>query len=180
MLDYQAEKPRYQPTRKDSVWRLYRLAYYELHLLVFLVVGFKVGPNLFLFHRPFSPGLAGYVRYTDTYVPIIAAIKAYNRDCGNLPLSSFELPPAYRPRNFQGDDGYINDTTSITFFVGDHGVLEYEFFPGKEGWYIHAPRYDGSLPAPIVAAAPKPTTPAVTQPAAPPSSSLPTSTPHGQ
>lgn len=179
MLDYESPKPRYLPTPEDGAWRLRRLGYYGSQLLLFFVIVCRLGPNLILFHSPFSPGPAGYVRYTKDYIPIIAAIKAYNRDWGQLPLDSNDLPPAYQPPNFQGDVGEILGTTSITFPVGAHGVLEYEFSPVQEGWYIHSPRYDGPLPAPIVVAAPKPTTQATTQPTAQPSSGSPLNTTNG-
>ncbi len=73
-------------------------------------------------------------------------------------MDNFDLPPEYMPRGFNGEIGEIFNTTSITFQVGDHAVLEYEFSPPIEGWIVHSPRYDGRIPAPIVAAAPKPVT----------------------
>jgi hypothetical protein len=115
-----------------------------------------------LFHSSFSPSLTDYARQTDRFVPTIAAIKAYNRDFGKLPAVAYELPSEYQPSTHDGDYGEIVWTTSITFQAEGWAVLEYEFSPEKEGWTIHAPRYDGPIPAPIVTAAPKPTTRAAT------------------
>jgi hypothetical protein len=117
----------YQPTPEDRAWRLRRLGYYILQIALFLLVGFRVGPNLILFHSPMSPTPADFVPFTERFVPVIAAIKAYNRDYGKLPVDSYDLPPEYGP-----------------------------------------PNYDGPIPAPIVTAAPKPTTrTAASQPAIP-------------
>ncbi|MGA2443077.1 MAG: hypothetical protein ABSH08_19155 [Tepidisphaeraceae bacterium] len=157
MLEYDARRPRYRPTPEDRVWLLYRLGWYGFQLLLLLAIVYRIGPNLFLFHSPFSPRPEDFVSYTNEYVPIIAAIKAYNRDFGKLPFDS-DLPPEYMPRGYKGVVGEIVNTTSITFPLADHIVLEYEFSPAMEGWIVHSPRYDGRIPAPIVPAAPKPVT----------------------
>lgn len=162
MLDYEAKLPRYQPTPEDRRWLLRRLSYYLAHLVVLAFIGYQAGPNLIMFHSLFSPTPAEYAaiaqqRYTTT----IAAIKAYQRDNGSLPRITYDLEGTYLPKDF-GELGTIFETTSVTFGL-DRAIVEYEFTPASEGWFIHAPRYDGRLPAPIVAAAPA-TRPAVTQP----------------
>ncbi len=158
MLDYEARKRHYSPTPEDRRWLLYRLGWYGLQLLLFLAIVYRIGPNFFLFHSPFSPDPEDFVALTRNYVPIIAEIKAYRRDFGKLPMDSYDLPPEYTPRGFNGANGEILNTTSITFPTGLHAVLEYEFSPPIEGWIVHSPRYDGRIPAPIVPAAPKPVT----------------------
>jgi len=163
-LEYQPAKPQYHPTSEDRTWRVYRFGYYGLQLLPLSIISFWIGPNLVLFHSPLSPGPADYAQLTNDYIPMIAAIKAYRRDFGQLPASSYGLPPEYRPPNYHGGDGEILNTTSITFTVAKQSVLEYEFSPMKEGWIIHSPRYDGPIPALIVHAAPKPITASVSTP----------------
>jgi hypothetical protein len=163
MLEYEARIRNYHITAEDQAWLVRRLAYYASQVVVFLLVALRIGPNLILFHSPLSPGPADYVQFTKDDVPMIAAIKAYKRDFGTLPAGSWNLPPAYEPANYRGGGGEILNTTSITFTVGLSGVLEYEFNPASEGWIIHSPRYDGRIPAPIVQAAPKPTSQPVTQ-----------------
>ena len=164
MIEDETRKWHYHPTREDRAWLLRRFGWYGFQLLLFLSIIYRIGPNLVLFHSPFSPSPEDFVPYTEDFVPTIAAIKAYNRDFGKLPLDAMELPPEYMPPGGVGVNGEILDTTSITFGAGKSAVLEYEFSPAKEGWIVHSPRYDGRIPAPIVAAAPKP----VTQPSASP------------
>ena len=110
-----------------------------------------LGPNLILFHAPWGPSPAEYAHISQQYAQLIAGIKAYRRDFGALPFSSYEMPSAYRPRNYHGPEGEILGTTSITLPAG-HAVFEYEFSPAMEGWKVYSPRYDGPLPAPIVPA----------------------------
>jgi hypothetical protein len=172
MLDPNAQIPlNYKPTPEDLAWRLYRTGWWGFQLLLFLTIAWRIGPNLLLFHSPFSPGPEDYVPYTKQYAPIIAAIKAYDRDFGKLPDDSWGLPPQYMPPGFKGEGGEILPATSLTIPIGAQGVLEYEFSPEKEGWWVHSPRYDGPIPAPIVPAAPK----LATQP----STTSPTNASHG-
>jgi hypothetical protein len=167
----QDERPPYRATPEDRAWLWRRLRYYGLQLLLFLAIVYRIGPNLFLYHSPLSPSAADYVRYTKQYVPIIAAIKAYNRDFGKLPAGDFDLPPDYLPANYHGGGAEILGT-SITFETAEFGVIEYDFSPTSEGWIMHFPRYDGRIAAPIVAAAPKPSA----QPSVGPA----TTAPHGK
>ena len=110
MLEYEVRKPHYTPTPEDRAWRLRRLGWYGFQLILFLAIVYRIGPNLVLFHSPFSPSPAEYVAFTNDYVPMIAAIKAYNRDFGKLPMGSFDLPPKYKPRGFKGENGEIRAT----------------------------------------------------------------------
>lgn len=158
MLDYEAARERYEPTPEDRAWQRKRFAWYGFQVFLFFAIVYRIGPNLILFHSPFSPGPKDFVPLTSQYVPIIAAIKAYHRDYGTLPFESVDLPPQYMPPGYMnnGQNSEILNTTSITFQAADSSVLEYEFSPMIEGWKVHSPRYDGAIPAPIVAAAPKP------------------------
>jgi hypothetical protein len=157
--DYQTHKPQYHATDEDRAWLVRRLAYYALHPLLLLIIVYRIGPNLVLFHSMLSPGPADYVSYARQYAPMIAGIKAYQRDNGKLPADSDEVPAKYLPPNFTCDIGEIGEATSITFPAGAYNVIEYEFSPPHEGWIIHSPRYDGRIPAPIVEAAPAPIAP---------------------
>ncbi len=161
MLDYETKLPRYQSTPEDRRWLLRRLFYYLGHVVVLGLIGYWAGPNLIMFHSLFSPTPADYAAIAEgECTTAIAAIKAYQRDNGSLPSGTWELGGTYLPRN-SDPTGNILSTTSVTFGLG-RAVVEYEFTPAREGWFIHAPRYDGRLPAPIVP--PSPTTrPAVTQ-----------------
>ena len=115
-----------------------------------------------MFHSLFSPTPADYAAIAQQrYTTAIAALKAYQRDNGSLPDSTWDIPETYLPKD-SSELGTVCGTTSVTFGL-NRAIVEYEFTPATEGWFIHAPRYDGRLPAPIVAAAPA-TRPAVTQP----------------
>jgi hypothetical protein len=166
MLDYEAGKERYEPTPEDRVWLGRRFGWYGFQVLLFFAIVYRIGPNLILFHSPFSPAPRDFVPLTSQYVQIIAGIKAYHRDYGVLPFTSMDLPPQYMPAGAQNQAyGEILNTTSITFGTDDWSVLEYEFSPVIEGWKIHSPRYDGPIPAPIVVAAAKPVAPSSSAPA---------------
>ena len=170
-----ARQTSYRPTAEDRSWFCRRLAWYGFQCLLFVSIVYRVGPNFVLFHSPFSPGPQYYVQFTHDYTSMIAAIKAYKRDFGELPIDS-ELPQEYFPPEYTGGRGQILNTTSITFPLQrpeaffPFGVLEYEFSPEKEGWIVHSPRYNGPIPAPIVPAAPKPATQPATSPTSGPTS----------
>jgi hypothetical protein len=166
----QDDRPPYRFTPEDRAWRWRRLGYYGLHLLLLLAIVYRIGPNLVLYHSPLSPRPGDYLRYTQPYVPIIAAIKAYNRDFGKLPEGDFDLPPEYVPANYHAFNEISG--TSITFSTSDYGVIEYDFSPASEGWIVHFPRYDGRIVAPVVTAAPTPSTQ--------PSAGAAASAPHGK
>src|ERR1043165_5324672 len=92
MLEYETQRVRYQVTPEDRVWLGWRLMYYAAHVVLFLTIIYRAGPNLFLFHSMSSPTPGDYAKFTRTYVPLIAAIKAYQRDYGALPADDYELP----------------------------------------------------------------------------------------
>jgi hypothetical protein len=153
MLDYESHLPRYQPTPGDRTWFWRRMAYYVLHLLLLGLIVYRVGPNLFLFHSPFSPTPIEFAQIARKYAPMVAAIKAYQRDYPNAVLDiTDELPPPYMPPNGNQLYGSIAARPSVTFPTGS-AVLEYDFTPAIEGWVVHSPRYNGRISAPTVPAA---------------------------
>lgn len=155
-IDYANAKRKYEPTREDLKWDDRRFAYYFVHVLLFALIVYRIGPNMFLFHSPFSPPPAHYAALAKQYEPLIAAIKAYQRDFGKLPSDSYSLPESYRPAGYTAGDGQIIGTNSITFGPTEYSVIEYNFAQPGEGWTVYAPRYQGPIPAPIVLAAPSP------------------------
>ncbi len=157
MLEYEPTPQLYQPTAADRGWRWRRIAYYLCQAGIFLAIALEFGPNVIMFHQVLRPGDAYYSAMTTEFVPLIAAIKAYQRDFGSLPGDAYTLPPQYLPKNYDGPNGEILQFTSITLQI-DRCVLEYEFTPANEGWIMHSPRYEGRISAPLVQAAPKPAT----------------------
>jgi hypothetical protein len=157
MLDYETRKQTYQRTPEDVAWRLRRIAYYFGHVLLFAAIVWRVGPNLFLFGSPFTPPPAHYAPLTHEYVPLVAGIKAYQRDNGGkLPFDPYQLPRGYVPAGYQGQHGAMLGTPTLTFMVSNYAVLAYDFRPASEGWFVYAPRYYGPVPAPLVQAAASP------------------------
>lgn len=162
MLEYESRPARYIPTAEDRQWLLRRWLYYLAHPLFVFLIAYTIGPNLVLFHRPWSPSPAHYATLTGPYVSMVAAIKAYQRDHGSLPVYTEYLPEGYRPADYHGNVGTIYGFPTVTFQVGEYSVLAYDFTPVTEGWIIYAPRYQGPIPVPIVPAAPSPATRPVT------------------
>jgi hypothetical protein len=156
-LDYRTPKRSYLPTAADRRWFHRRLLYYAGHVLLFAAIIYRAGPNMFLFHRPWSPKAADYTAMTRDYVAMIAAIKAYQRDTQSMPFDTLELPKGYQPSNYRGEIGRIYGTPRVTFAIG-HNVLVYDFSSATEGWYVYAPRYHGPIAAPRVPPAPPPVT----------------------
>jgi hypothetical protein len=156
VLDYEKQEPRYVPRPEDRRWRLRRIAYYLGHVVLFGAIVYRAGPNMFLFHSPFSPPPQHYAGLAKQYMPLVAAIKAYQRDFGKLPMDSFNLPPRYRPAGYTAGEGAILGTNSITFGPIEYSVIEYNFAQPGEGWTVYAPRYKGPIPAPLVLATPSP------------------------
>jgi len=148
-LEYEHRKPRYLPTAEDRAWQIRRVAYYLGQVIVFFLIVYRAGPNLWLFHSPSSPPPSHYAELTKPYVPMIAAIKAYQRDRGRLPPHSELLPRSYRPVEYDAGEGMIIGTT-ITFGPVEHSVLAYDFSTFSEGWIVYAPRYKGPIPASLV------------------------------
>lgn len=155
MIQSETGRPRYATTAEDSAWFFRRLGYYLAHALVFFVIVKWIGPDLIIYCQ-FSSSPDYYAKLSQPYMPMIAAIKAYQRDHRELPETTFDMPEKYQPTNWDNTlIGTILGASSVTFELRDQSaVLEYEFTPESEGWIIHAPRCQKRLPLPIVPAAP--------------------------
>lgn len=156
MLDYEGRIVGYEETRQDVVWRVRRIGYYFGQALLFFVIVYRVGPNLFLFGSPFSPRPGDFAAIAQTrYAPVVAAIKAYQRDRGELPSTTHQLIPRLLPKN--APFGRLDGTARVIFQLSEtSGVLAYDFTPATEGWVVFSPRYQGPIPAPLVPAAASP------------------------
>ena len=165
MLEYEARIPKYVESRNDVLWRYRRYAYYLGHVALCFAISFWIGPNLILLSRYPDATPATFAQVAQArYAGVVAAIKAYQRDKGTLPLSVWEMPKAYFPAGYEYDGADLCGTTRISFPSSKpHGVLVYEFKLPGEGWYVYSPRYDGPIPAPIVPPGPA-TQPTSTRP----------------
>jgi hypothetical protein len=126
-------------------WWLRRLAYYAALFVLFLTIGFYIGPNEFLFHRVLYPyhSISDYgPEITTECVPLVRAVKEYQRDYGRLPEDLYQVMPGYLPScpldaRMWGDQLY--------FVKGDH-LICYDFTPGSEGWSLVPSALAGSIP----------------------------------
>jgi len=80
-----------------------------------------------------------------TCTPIVSAMKAYRRDHGHLPDRWDDIAPDYikTPRG-----PAIIDDGKFHWYAGYNHMIEYDFSPGAEGWFIHGPYTQGRIPAP--------------------------------
>lgn len=127
-------------------WWLRRLVYYAALVVLFLTISFYVGPNEFLFRRVLYPyhSISDYIpEITTDCVPLVRAVKEYQRDYGKLPDDLYQVMPGYLPscpleaRMFDHQ---------LYFLKGDH-LICYDFAPGSEGWTVVPSVPHGSIPA---------------------------------
>jgi hypothetical protein len=135
-------------------WRRRRIAYYCGLGVLFAAIAFYAGPNLILFGKLTWLAPADFVPTArERCLPIVRAMKEYQRDRGVLPQSVEQLVPGYLPVAAPGAmlrDGEFNYWTA-TF---NHEIV-YKFAPAEEGWYVRGEFVSGRIPlAPVVVAAP--------------------------
>lgn len=126
-------------------WWFRRLGYYAAMFVLFLTIGFYVGPNEFLFHRVLYPyhSVSDYMPEIMTdCVPLVRAVKEYQRDYGRLPEDLYQVMPGYLAScplqaRMWGDQLY--------FVKGDH-LICYDFTPSNEGWWLVPNAVAGSIP----------------------------------
>ena len=86
-------------------------------------------------------------------IPIVRAMKEYQRDTGKMPGRIEDLIPRYLP--------YIPNHYAIMVESGDFGLLvqhneliSYDFTSGAEGWSVRGPFVNGPIPLPPVTLGP--------------------------
>jgi hypothetical protein len=136
--------------RLRSKWFYYQLGYLFFLVLLFWVIGWQLGPNLFNFGKLTRPTPAEFVEQVEKdCVPIVRAMKEFERDRGRLPNDMRELVPKYLPSD--------RDTYLLTVWNGgfrfrgkwDQAII-YDFTPGREGWYVFGGFTNGKIPLPPV------------------------------
>jgi len=140
---------------EDDEARRWRYRRYLLRLgLVALgmPIAFYFGPNWILFGKLTRLSVEDFVPIVQQEgVPIVRAMKEYERDTGRLPATLEDLQPRYLPAGFGNhrciSNGYFHLGTR------DHEV-EYEFKPGVEGWWVIGPFVSGAIPVPPVTIGP--------------------------
>lgn len=150
------------PPRQSGLrgWWLRRMAYYAAIVVLFLTIGFYVGPNEFLFRRVLYPyhSISDYIpEITTDCVPLVRAVKEYQRDYGKLPDDPYQVMPGYLPSCPLEATIWDNQ---LYFLKGDH-LIYYDFTPGSEGWFLvpralarGMPVVGRSIPAPLVSPGP--------------------------
>lgn len=128
-------------------WWLRRLAYYAAIFVLFLTIGLYVGPNEFLFGRVLYPyhSAADYIpEITSQCVPLVRAVKQYQRDYGKLPDELYQVIPGYFPSYPLPARMWGNQ---LYFQKGDH-LICYDFNPASEGWSVMPSAVPGTTPGP--------------------------------
>jgi hypothetical protein len=134
-------------------WWVRRACYYIGVFVMFLIGAFYVGPNELLLGKIMYPyqSLADYVPEVEKEcVPVVRAVKEYQRDHGRLPADLSDVGPRQWP--FAGSYGYMLGDQFI-LLKGDHRIY-YDFTPGSEGWRVFLGPIEGPIPAPIVTVGP--------------------------
>ncbi len=139
-------------------WVSQRFLYRALITMLTCAVVFPVSLNLFRFGSLFSPTLADYVPDVEKDgVPVIKAMKAFERDNGRWPEDDTELVPKYLKASPTSKkymiQAYGNRFTMIPW-RGGKLTITYDFTSGQEGWNIENYFVNGRIPSPPVPPAP--------------------------
>jgi hypothetical protein len=140
-------------------WWGRRVLYYIAVFILFLIIAFYVGPNEIMFGKVMYPyhSLADYVpEVQKECVPIVRAMKEFERDHGQLPMLVSDLVPQY----LSSVDFNAPTMGNMFYYVkGDH-LICYDFTPATEGWTVSQGPLVGAIPAPLVGIGPstRPTT----------------------
>ncbi len=137
--------------RLRSKWLYLQLAYYLALAGVFVAIAFYLGPNYYLVGRFSSVTPADFVgEVQQEGVPVVRAMKEFQRDHGRLPQDANELVPKYLPPS--GDNAVWFDVRQGVFAQRarwNHRIW-YDFSPGTEGWYVAGHMARGRIPLPPV------------------------------
>jgi hypothetical protein len=140
-------------------WRRRRAAYYGVLAVVFAAVAFFVGPNLLLFGKPTGLTPADFVpTVEERCVPIVRAMKEFQRDHGRLPDRGAELMPHYHPQedpSVQYVSASVHRGRFDRWAAYNHNIT-YDFNPVTEGWYVSGAFAHGRIPLPPVKIDPRP------------------------
>ena len=142
--------------RLRSRWFYQQLAYY-LGLTGFFLAIFFPLRNYFLFDKVSRPTAVDFVPEVESYcLPVVRAMKEFQRDNGRRPNGMEELVPRYLPdQSHEAVQLHGVDQGEFRHYAHDHHTIWYDFTPGSEGWTISGPYVNGRIPLPPVKAGPK-------------------------
>lgn len=134
-------------------WRRRRMVYYAGLGAFFAAVALYVGPNLMLFGKPTWITPADFVPVVEEQcVPIVRAMKEYQRDHGRLPERGEDLFPDYHT-----PDDPSRQVVKASVWKGQFNywsaynhTITYDFDPPSEGWSVSGAYTQGRIPVPPV------------------------------
>lgn len=133
--------------RLQSKWFYRQLAYYLLLALLFSAIAFAWGPNIIQFGKLTQPTPADFKEHVENYcVPVVRAMKEFERDNGRLPNDAHELVPKYLAQVG------MNDVFQGTYNHRGKWVelIVYDFRLETEGWYWRRREVYRRIPVPPV------------------------------
>ena len=119
----------------------------------FVAIAFYFGPNRILFDKWTWITPADFVpTVRDRCVPVVRAMKAYQRKHGHLPTSNEEVGL----KSSGGPGEYVGNVSprGYTCWGRYNHQIEYDFTPGQEGWRLRGGFISGPIPYPPVTLAP--------------------------
>lgn len=134
-------------------WRRRRRAYYVTLAAGFAAVALYFGPNLILFGKPTGLAPADFVPTVEQRcLPIVRAMKEYQRDHGRLPDRGDDLIPDYHPPDDPARQ-YVKASVwkgKFEFWSAYNHMITYDFDPAAEGWSVSGVYTSGRIPVPPV------------------------------
>ena len=142
----------------ERQWKQRRSAYYLALGVLFCAVAFYFGPNRMMFGKWTWITPADFTeRAQRDGVPLIRAIKRYERDTGHRPTEIEQLVPKYLPDKIPGVVILGMDTDFSILTMYNHRIT-YDFDPKREGFYVNGVYTRGRIPLPPVQIESPPTT----------------------
>ena len=142
----------------ERQWKQRRIAYYVVLAVLFCAVAFYLGPNRMLFGKWTWITPADFVKRAQRDgVPLVRAMKLYERDTGHLPNEIEQLIPNYLPEKIPGVVNLGTDAEFSILTMYNHRIT-YDFNPKREGFYVNGVYTRGRIPLPPVQIDSAPTT----------------------
>jgi hypothetical protein len=138
-------------------WRRRRRAYYAALAGYFAAAAFYFGPNLIMFGKLTRLAPADFIPVVqERCVPVVRAMKQYQRDHGRLPTRERDLVPDYLPEVEWSV--LLARVDGFEYWGEFNHVITYDFTPDHEGWRVRGEFVHGPIPLPLVdlPATPKP------------------------
>jgi len=155
-LDYRSpapEKLKYLEDAEARAWRYRRVLFRVGLFVLFAPFTLYFGPNLIKFGKLTYLSPADFVPYVqNSGVPIVRAIKEYQRDTGHFPNQIHDLQPKYLG-SIPGYGADIENGQFVQWGQFEH-MITYDFTPGIEGWTVSGPFAKGPIPLPPVTIGP--------------------------